>query len=328
MESQLLQGLVKYRREEGQCLIRRYATVGAAETPMTSDSAVLEQLDVPTERIKEMDYLLEFSDREEYSEQFLSEVDYQVRTRGYAVVPNYFDDQECELFRAILSETIGGYDPAGVPRRQAEQHQMHDLLYRSHVSNKILEDPRLQQIMALFLTEAWILYGFTTSSLPPGGGNYASRIHVDSPRMIPGCITNMSGMFALDDFTSLNGATRVMPGSQFSSVHPSQDMLGKYGAEVLCKKGAFIIMNSRVFHQAGVNRSDSWRHALTINACRPYMKQRMDWVRFIPSEISDQLNAQARRIIGFDTRLPSNLEEYFLPDDTRLYKSGQEEGQI
>jgi hypothetical protein len=54
------------------------------------------------------------------------------------------------------------------------------------------------------------------------------------------------------------------------------------------------------------------------------MKQRMDWVRFIPSKISDQLNTQARRIIGFDTRLPSSLEEFFLPENERLYKANQE----
>jgi ectoine hydroxylase-related dioxygenase (phytanoyl-CoA dioxygenase family) len=54
------------------------------------------------------------------------------------------------------------------------------------------------------------------------------------------------------------------------------------------------------------------------------MKQRMDWVRFIPEEISSKLNDQARRIIGFDTRLCSNLDEFFQPEDKRLYKANQE----
>jgi hypothetical protein len=54
------------------------------------------------------------------------------------------------------------------------------------------------------------------------------------------------------------------------------------------------------------------------------MKQRMDWVRFIPESISSQLNSQARRILGFDTRLPSNLEEFFQPEELRFYKGNQE----
>ena len=53
------------------------------------------------------------------------------------------------------------------------------------------------------------------------------------------------------------------------------------------------------------------------------MKQRMDWVRFIPEEISSRLNARARRVIGYDTRVPTTLEEFFVPEDQRLYKAGQ-----
>ena len=29
------------------------------------------------------------------------------------------------------------------------------------------------------------------------------------------------------------------------------------------------------------------------------------------------------RLIGFDTRLPTSLEEFFLPEERRLYKPGQ-----
>jgi hypothetical protein len=54
------------------------------------------------------------------------------------------------------------------------------------------------------------------------------------------------------------------------------------------------------------------------------MKQRMDWVRFVPKEIVEQLNEQARRIIGFDTRLPTSLDEFFVSDSERLYKPNQE----
>ena len=84
-----------------------------------------------------------------------------------------------------------------------------------------------------------------------------------------------------------------------------------------------ILFDGRVFHRAGDNGTGAWRHALTLNACRSFMKQRFDWVRFIPGRISDGLSPQARRIIGFDTRLPTSLEEFFLPEERRLYKPGQ-----
>jgi hypothetical protein len=46
-------------------------------------------------------------------------------------------------------------------------------------------------------------------------------------------------------------------------------------------------------------------------------------VRFVPPAIAEQVNAQARRLIGYDTRLPASLDEFFLPEAQRLYKPNQ-----
>ena len=121
-----------------------------------------------------------------------------------------------------------------------------------------------------------------------------------------------------------NGATKVLPGSQHSKTIPSKEYFDKYSVTVEVPKGSLIIFNARVVHVTGINKTNKWRHALSMNACRPFMKQRMDWVRFIPNEILTQLNQTARRIIGFDTRLPTSLEEFFQPEESRLYKSNQE----
>jgi ectoine hydroxylase-related dioxygenase (phytanoyl-CoA dioxygenase family) len=168
------------------------------------------------------------------------------------------------------------------------------------------------------------MYAYTSSSLPPKGDNYGSRIHVDCPRFIPNYVTNVGVIWALDDFTLENGATHVLPGSHNTDQIPTDQFFKENNIRLTCKAGDLIIFNARLWHAAGINNTDKFRHALTMNVCRPFMKQRMDWVRFIPSTITDQLSSQARRIIGFDTRLPSTLEEFFLSDDERLYKANQE----
>jgi len=188
----------------------------------------------------------------------------------------------------------------------------------------MLEDPRVEQAFSPFLGPNWIMYAHTSSSLPPKGANHGSRIHVDSPRLIPGYPTNMGVIWTLTDFTSENGATKVLPGSLHSTKIPTEELFESNCVELTCKKGSVCFFNARLFHRAGVNNSDAWRHSLTMNVCRPFMKQRMDWVRFVPDNIADQLNESARRIIGYDTRLPSNLNEFFVDEKDRLYKGGQE----
>jgi ectoine hydroxylase-related dioxygenase (phytanoyl-CoA dioxygenase family) len=201
---------------------------------------------------------------------------------------------------------------------------MHDLLNKNIIFSKMFEDDRLQKLIAPILGEHWVMYAYTSSSLPPNGNNYGSRIHVDCPRFIPNYTTNLGVIWALDDFTLENGATHILPGSHNIDQIPTEQFFKENNIRLTCKAGDLIIFNARLWHAAGVNNTDKYRHALTMNVCRPFMKQRMDWVRFVPSKISDQLNSQSRRIIGFDTRIPSSLEEFFLPENERLYKSNQE----
>ena len=257
------------------------------------------------------------------SERDLSAHHYALATLGYAVVPDALPLDFCAHLKRLLQQVVDAYEPASSERSVLDRYLMHDLLCRDPAFAALLEDPRLQQLLSPILGEHWILYAFTSSSLPPGETNYGHRLHVDSPRFIPGYPTNMGVMWALDDFLAQNGATEVLPGSHTSPHEPAADFFTRHKVVVTAAKGSLIVFNARLFHRSGVNQTPEWRHALTMNACRSFMKQRMDWVRFVPREIAAGLNAQGRRLLGYDTRLPTSLEELHLPEDQRLYKPGQ-----
>jgi ectoine hydroxylase-related dioxygenase (phytanoyl-CoA dioxygenase family) len=253
----------------------------------------------------------------------LAEYRYALTALGYAVVPNALPADSCEELKRLLQTVIDAHVPAASERSVLDRYLMHDLLCRQAAFAALLEDPRLQQLLAPFLGEHWIMYAFTSSSLPPGETNYGHRLHVDSPRFIAGYATNMGVMWALDDFQAENGATEVLPGSHVTALEPTPELFARHKVVLSADKGAMMVFNARLFHRSGVNRTRAWRHALTMNACRSFMKQRMDWVRFVPREIAAALNAQGRRLLGYDTRLPASLEELNLPEDRRLYKPGQ-----
>jgi len=249
---------------------------------------------------------------------------YGIETRGYSVIPGFLDPAACGLLKGLLAKAVSDYAPrSGSERSALDRYLMHDLVCRDVVFARLLEDPRLQQLLAPLLGEHWIMYAFTSSSLPPGGTNYGRRTHVDSPRFVPLYTFNVGLIWALDPFTADNGGTEVLPGSQHSAREPDAGYFERNCSRIECARGDLVVFHARLFHRSGENRSDEWRHALTMNCCRAFMKQRMDWVRFVPPEISGRLNAQARRLIGFDTRLPASLDEFFLPEAERLYRPGQ-----
>ena len=248
---------------------------------------------------------------------------YQMSTVGFVVFENFISDELTNQLRKIVELELSKYKEHGTERSHLDRHHLHDLICKYLEVAKLLEDERLDKLIGQILGEYWIMYAFTGSSCPPKSTNYGGRVHTDSPRWIDGYPTNVGVLWALDDSTKENGGTKVLPASHHSEVIPTKEYFDSNSIQVECKKGSLIVFNARVVHSTGFNHTDQWRHALTMNACRSYMKQRMDWVRFIPDEISNQLNQSARRIIGFDTRLPTSLEEFFLPEEQRLYKPNQ-----
>lgn len=249
---------------------------------------------------------------------------FHIQTRGYSVLHRFLEKEECNTLKLGMEEALQEFKPSERSERSLlDQYQMHDLINRDINYGRLLEDPRLQQLISPHLGEYWIMYAATSSSIPPYGKNYASRLHVDSPRFYPGYIFNMGVIWVLDDYTSENGALKILPGSQHSDMTPDLELFENNCTQVICEASTLIIFNAKIYHRTCDNSTNVWNHSMTLNACRSFMKQRMDWVRFVPNEISDQLNAQARRLIGFDTRLPCSLDEFFVPDDQRLYKSNQ-----
>lgn len=250
---------------------------------------------------------------------------YLVNTRGYSLLPNFLSRQEVEVLKNSLFDAINDYEPlSAIERSMLDRYQLHDLINRDINFARLLEDVRLQQLVEPHLGKHWIMYAATSSSIPPGGSNYASRLHVDSPRHTPGYHFNIGIIWALDDYTSDNGgALKVLPGSHHSAETPDEAFFEKYCDQILCSSGSLIVFSARLFHRTGINLTSQWNHSMTLNACRSFMKQRIDWVRFIRPDISDQLNEQGRRLLGFDTRLPASMEEFFRPDEQRLYKPNQ-----
>lgn len=259
------------------------------------------------------------------SAEAIAEHTYLVRSRGYSIVEGFLDRREIDVLRTAMAEALDEYQPvSGVERSSLDRHQLHDLLNREINFARLLEDPRLQQLCAPHLGEHWIMYAATSSSIPPGGTNYASRLHVDSPRFVHGYDFNIGLIWALDEYTADNGgALKVLPGSHHSDTVPDEAMFERHCMRLECKAGALLIFSARMFHRTGLNGSADWNHSMTLNACRSFMKQRMDWVRLIRPDIADQLNSQARRILGFDTRLPTSMAEFFQPEERRLYKPNQ-----
>jgi ectoine hydroxylase-related dioxygenase (phytanoyl-CoA dioxygenase family) len=247
----------------------------------------------------------------------------QVRERGFAVVPGVLPGQDVPRLRLLLERCIDEDLMRWRGKPYPDAWMVQNLMARHLDFARVLESPPLQAYLGELLGDTCIVYAYTSSSMPPRGVNFSHRIHVDCPRVIPGYITNVGVMLALDDFTPENGATWFLPGSFTRESPPSAEEFFAAAERVLPRAGDMVLFNARTWHCGGENTTPRCRHALTLNACRSWMRQRFDYPRLVPPEIVEQLTEVGRRFLGFHVRMPTSLEEYYVPEDQRLYRANQ-----
>lgn len=245
-------------------------------------------------------------------------------TKGYGIVPGVLTAEQVTEMRELLIQAIRDQDARwGGFEHYVDHNMVHNLMLHARPFVDLLSNPVLHAYLSAVLDPHCVLYAYTSSSLPAGAGNYSTRVHVDCPRFIPGYATNVGFIIALDDFTEENGATYFLPGSHLSDRMPTEAEFFAGAERALPKAGDGVISNARTFHRGGFNATDRDRHALTFNVCRSWMKQRFDYPRLMPREMIDSMDEVGRRFIGWDVRVPTSLEEYYVPPDQRLYKAGQ-----
>jgi ectoine hydroxylase-related dioxygenase (phytanoyl-CoA dioxygenase family) len=247
----------------------------------------------------------------------------EVRQRGFTVVPDILPSADVPRLRQRLQECIAEDLEKWRGRSYADAWMVQNLMARDLLFARVTENAAMQSYLCDLLGDSCIVYAYTSSSMPPAGTNYSHRVHVDCPRLIPGYITNVGVMLVLDDFTMENGATYFLPESFTRENVPTLDEFLTAAERVFPRAGDMVLFNARTWHLGGENRSSQPRHALTLNVCRSYMRQRFDYPRLVPREIVDRLTEVGRRFLGFNVRMPTSLEEYYVPEDRRLYKANQ-----
>ena len=164
-----------------------------------------------------------------------------------------------------------------------------------------------------------IIYSYTSSSMPPNKGNDASHIHVDCPIFLNDYILRMGVLLPLVDFTEDNGASYYLAGSHKEEQMTDKNRFYNDAQRLIMKAGQGCFFNTRVWHSGGINKTDLWRHALTINICRPWMKQYIDTPRLLKDTDLSTASERTLQKLGFYSQPPTSYDEYYDKNRKRLF---------
>lgn len=247
---------------------------------------------------------------------FISEIDSQ----GYSVIRNvlpleYINEVKEKLKQAISKESNFHKTKGYSDYAMVLLCPLYDKIF-----SELFDFPLISEPVESILGEGSITYAYTSSSMPPNGKNYSARIHKDCPRIIPNYITNLGATILLDDFTAENGATWFWPNSQGIETPPSSEEFYSNAIRLIEKAGSVWFFNANVWHAGGVNESNAWRHALTVNMVRPWMKQRIDIPKAMKELDISEYSEKAKQKLGFYAQIPTSYEEYYVPYEKRKFK--------
>lgn len=249
-----------------------------------------------------------------------------ISTQGYILIESVFSSQEVEILKKDLKTAIELEDSYHGTANRADRGMVLVCPMYSTSFIDILAHAKFLEPLNAVLGEGSIVYAYTSSSMPPQEGNPTVRIHVDSPRLIPNYVTNMGAIILLDSFTENNGATYFLPGSHTRAEAPSEKEFLSQAQRLIAPAGSVFYFHARLWHSGAKNNTDNWRHALTINMCRPFMKQRLDLPRLLCQTSVDvsSLPETALQKLGFYSQVPASLDEYYQPPEKRKFRQKAE----
>jgi ectoine hydroxylase-related dioxygenase (phytanoyl-CoA dioxygenase family) len=254
-----------------------------------------------------------------------------VETQGCCVVEHVLSAGLLDQLRAGMYRAQQGIvREVGEDRLQrAGELGVLRLMFRfDPVFYKLLEVPEVLAVVDGTVSATAILHlqnGFILPSYPPGSlpRVFQNTFHRDFPRHLNGFLASINTFFAIDRFTRENGATFVVPGSHQRLSPPPPSLLDAGAIPAECEAGSMLVFDSTVWHAAGANASGRDRLAINQQFTRSWIKQQIDYVRAVGVETVQAQLPRTQQLLGGYTRVVTSLDEYYQPQDRRLYRAGQ-----
>lgn len=145
-----------------------------------------------------------------------------------------------------------------------------------------------------------------TLAIAIGPGETAQGLHTDDtiyPLRRPHDEVMVSCMWAVDEFTGANGATRIVPGSHRwgNDEFPPE---GEPGTPATMGSGSVLVWLGSTWHGGGANVSDRDRLGVNFEYIASWLRPQENHLVAVPAERARELPAEIAELLGYNVRPP------------------------
>lgn len=255
---------------------------------------------------------------------------FELQQQGYTIIRNLVDNTWLNKLRVALDEAF-------IEHRQTQVDNNNDIQTDGVALHVLLSNPLFIEFLEElnhkdffnflskhFFNSNCIINSFSGLDNLPNQPNFSAIVHRDLRFYSGNFPIMLNCLLMVDDFTVENGGTYLLPYSHLEECKPSDEEFFNKAIQATGTKGDMLIFNANVWHSSAPNKTQDHRRAIPITVSRSFMKQLLDYPRAIGYDKMDTFSLETQQILGYHSRVPSSLNEWYQPKDKRFYKKNQD----
>jgi ectoine hydroxylase-related dioxygenase (phytanoyl-CoA dioxygenase family) len=254
----------------------------------------------------------------------------ELKTKGYTILKNKISSE-------WLNKLSSAIDKSFIDHRRIQIENNNDIKTEGVALHVMLNDPIfieflkylqnigfIKDLQENYFESKCILNSFSALDNLPNQPNFSAIVHRDL-RFYSGDFPIMINCLVMvDDFTIENGGTYLLAKSHLEKRKPSDEEFFANADQATGKRGDILIFNANVWHSSAPNKTQDHRRAIPITISKSFMKQLLDYPRAIGYDRMNEFDYEFQQLLGYHSRVPASLNEWYQPEDKRYYKKNQD----
>ena len=234
--------------------------------------------------------------------QYLTQHLQHIETEGFTILPNAIDPDLVNTIKAELGPYLRGQHPGRNDFEGLHSERVYALLSKAPSIARIIEHPDVLAILDHLLPKDYLLSAALAINVHPG--ETPQPMHIDDnagnlPFPRPRAHFGVSTIWALDDFTTENGATEVAAGShRWPEERQAQH---EEVSPIIMPAGSVVIFLGTLLHRGGANLANSDRLAITPQYCMPGLRQIENMPLAVPPATAGLYSKRIQELLGYNT---------------------------
>lgn len=233
-----------------------------------------------------------------------------IKTHGLCMVEGVLEGDKIARVREALYRAADDDRARGREKKfgldyehDATNQRVWNVLSRDPVFSDLVEHPAALELLRSVIGWPALLGNISANITGPGGGEmvlHADQIFVPEPW--PAEPQGVNICWCVDDFTEENGATRMVPGSHLLHRMPRADEAGAATVPMEARAGTMIVMEARVWHKTGHNKTvDKRRAGIFAWYTKPIYRTQENWFLALDPSIKQFASDTMLELLGYKT---------------------------